>query len=281
MAARSAEDEIEALEESRRWLEAALSGDENWRALKSDTDGGNPTDDAARRTRDMRLEMALADNALFQAWRQVNNTLEALRTRSMTTDPIADPESSLPESPLELPAEIAALLRITASGSLPQQGQNGDMPSASMAAAIPSVAADVEARTRLVARLERMDDRKEVPPNLEARPTSARAPLNGGAPSRPLRSTHLRQQSRSSFGMGLACRRLRQGALPDPDAQRGLAPFERPIGRKASIDQVSHSSTSDEEAQVTIISAEGLRLQRESENRAGIVRRFRKALSGD
>jgi hypothetical protein len=53
---------------------------------------------------------------------------------------------------------------------------------------------------------------------------------------------------------------------------------EEPASRAESY---SPSTDSGEEAEVTIVSAEGLRQRREAEERNTIVRRFRKALSGD
>jgi hypothetical protein len=65
----------------------------------------------------------------------------------------------------------------------------------------------------------------------------------------------------------------------------GSAPFER----LHSLEDVPAptaatylaSGVAEEEAEVTIVSVESLKQRRESDARAGIVRRFRKALSGD
>jgi hypothetical protein len=70
--------DLAALEQARAQLEAALAGDENWRALrKSEGQNGAP-ESAARSARNTRLKMALAENPLYQAWRHLGDAIAAL-----------------------------------------------------------------------------------------------------------------------------------------------------------------------------------------------------------
>lgn len=82
MAAPSAKDELETLEKARAQLEAALAGDEAWRALRQPaSDDAQAAADGARRLRNMRLEKALANNELYKAWKHLNQAIDALRAR--------------------------------------------------------------------------------------------------------------------------------------------------------------------------------------------------------
>jgi ABC-type Na+ efflux pump permease subunit len=72
----------------------------------------------------------------------------------------------------------------------------------------------------------------------------------------------------------------------DAIAERnGSAQFERlrSLGEAPGLTAATYlaSGVAEEEAEVTIVSVESLKQRRESDARAGIVRRFRKALSGD
>ena len=70
--------DLEALEQARERLEAALANDESWRALrKSEGQDGAP-ETAARRARNTRLKMALAENPLYQAWKHLGEAIAAL-----------------------------------------------------------------------------------------------------------------------------------------------------------------------------------------------------------
>jgi len=101
----SHQDEVSLLEEVRARLEAALATDENWRALMRGPAFASEEDAAARRARDTRLEMALADNGVYCAWRHVGEAIAALRGY----DADAGVRRRSPQS--ELPQEIAELIR--------------------------------------------------------------------------------------------------------------------------------------------------------------------------
>src|SRR5947209_1885341 len=132
VAAASATEELEALELARSRLEAALSGDENWRALaRSRADGD---DSAARRARNTRLEMALADNAHYRAWKHLNDALDALRAKStaqaQAAEPLVRPASAAAATRgfATLPDDVEALLRSDAPRDTPQVAEPGAEP---------------------------------------------------------------------------------------------------------------------------------------------------------
>ena len=82
MAASGVTDELASLEQARARLEAALAGDEHWRALRQppgEREGDDEEATAARRARNTRLEMALAENPLYQAWKHLGDAIAALR----------------------------------------------------------------------------------------------------------------------------------------------------------------------------------------------------------
>src|SRR5204862_7897780 len=124
-------DEFGALEQARSRLEAAVADDENWRAL---TQPGRDEDSAearaARQARNTRLEMALAGNAHYQAWKHVNGAIDALRTRSVAgaqaAAPLVRPASAdeATGGSDHLPENVAALLR----DATPQGVQQIDEP---------------------------------------------------------------------------------------------------------------------------------------------------------
>ena len=106
MAASGVTDELTALEEARARLEAALADDEHWRALRQspgEREGDGEEASAARRARNTRLKMALAENPLYQAWKHLGEAIAALRASG------ADAER--PAGSGELPQDIANLLR--------------------------------------------------------------------------------------------------------------------------------------------------------------------------
>jgi hypothetical protein len=103
--ASSRQDEVSLLEETRARLEATLATDENWRALVRGRATASDEDAAARRARDTRLEMALADNGVYCAWCHVSEAIAALRGFQ------ADAGGPPPSPQSELPPDIAELIR--------------------------------------------------------------------------------------------------------------------------------------------------------------------------
>lgn len=130
MAAVDVKSELATLEEARSRLEAALSGDENWRALRTSVAGvGAASYGADRRARDARLEKALDGNPLYQAWKHMSGAIAALHATARDLDgPSADHARPPPDvtasdaAPLanglaaeELPEDIKTLIRRGAS----------------------------------------------------------------------------------------------------------------------------------------------------------------------
>jgi len=283
-------DELGALEQARSRLEAALSDDENWRAL---TQPGRDEDSAearaARQARNTRLEMALADNAHYQAWRHVNGAIDALRTRSLAQPQAAEsfvrPASTgeAARGADDLPENIATLLR----DATPQSVQQVDEPVAPAAGAqSPS------ARAGLLERLEQLEDgqgaaaaESAVRPGVEASPgvqgqasQQERKAQSGPADPPEATVTFVVREARAPLPPAAELQ-SDLGAEPDSalfDRLRSLEEEPVPPG-----ETYSPSKVSGEEAEVTIVSVEGLKQRREAEERDNIVRRFRKALSGD
>jgi len=294
----SAMEELEALGQTRSRLEAALSNDENWRALRqSGADGDDAADSAARRARNTRLEMALADNAIYQAWKHLNGAIDALRARSTAQSQAAEPlvhptpVAKATRGPADLPEDVAALLRTDASGDVPGDAPPGvhraEVDPEPVAAAGPSPSA----RAGLVDRLGRL----EAPPEAEAEP--AARPGVEGSPRPQGRARPQERQARAvpadppEATVTFVVRESRAPLPPStelpPDlgAERNSALFERLRSLNEEPEPTGETyyppDAADEEAEVTIVSVEDLRRRRETDERAGIVRRFRKALSGD
>jgi hypothetical protein len=102
-----AKNELETLEEARAQLETALANDEYWRALRQPASGDARSGAAAaRRARNVRLEKALANNELYQAWKHINHAINALNARRPGLEPASKPptDASNP-SPDEIAVE--------------------------------------------------------------------------------------------------------------------------------------------------------------------------------
>lgn len=291
MATPSAMEELEALERARSRLEAELSSDENWRALRlSQTVDDVGADSEARRARNTRLEMALADNAHYQAWKQLNGAIDALRARSpgqaQAVDAVvrrATGGKTTYES--DLPEDIAAMLR----GELPLDAARGEQHGAPIPVADDPSASG---HSGLVGRLERLDEPLEAQAKIATTPGRAEASPRPQGRARTLgRQAPPVPADPPEATVTFVVRESRAPLLPstelpsDLGTERNSALFERlrtldekpePMGQTQSP-----AEAADEEAEVTIVSVEGLRQSREADERAGIVRRFRKALSGD
>ncbi len=107
------QDVLDVLRQARARLQTLLEVDEHWRALtRGPTPAGDP-DAAARRARDMRLEMALATNAAYRAWRHVGEAIAVLSSEKSEKEAPAPVPSAgaAPGDASELPPHIADLLR--------------------------------------------------------------------------------------------------------------------------------------------------------------------------
>ncbi|KAB2920370.1 MAG: hypothetical protein F9K29_02500 [Hyphomicrobiaceae bacterium] len=111
--------QLAALEQVYSELQASLSSDENWRALRpADRQGLPGNGDPERRQRDARLEMALQENPLYRALDSVGGAIRALREANEGGGDDGG-NLDLPQSqhPLEadLPADIRSLIRADAT----------------------------------------------------------------------------------------------------------------------------------------------------------------------
>jgi hypothetical protein len=268
VAASGVTDELASLEQARARLEAALAGDEHWRALRQSPGQAEDDDDeatAARRARNTRLEMALAENPLYLAWKHLGEAIAALRASS------ADAERPAP--PSDLPDEIAGLLRDHASPDAPPPADKpAEPPSEPEQAAAPDAA---EASPPV------------EPPAPAAAPGKAPAADLDRTPRPPPNGPIAADQEEATVTFVRREPLLPSARLPaDLGTDRDTALFERLRGledkRQPPAGEAAFAPPKDaEEAEVTIVSAEATRLRREAEERAGTIRRLRKALSGD
>ncbi len=311
MAASEAMVELAALERARSRLEAALASDENWRALQqSGADDEAAADSAARSARDTRLQMALADNPVYQAWRHLNEAIDALRAAGADA---SEPVSALvrpvhaDEDALELanlPEDIANLIRRDASTDVPGDHAASPAQGPSEAAADENEPPETGEPAAAPADAEPVDEARSQPGSLAARladtnsePSDQAAPAprpavgkraGGPRPQLPGRDapdpneeatvTFVRREPRVPL--------LPSAQLPaDLGTERKSELFERLRGLSVDPEPpgepVSPAKGSAEEAEVVIVSTEIARERQEAEDRAGRARRFRKALSGD
>jgi hypothetical protein len=254
----SAIQELEALELARGRLEAALANDENWRALcQAGAEDVDRAGRAARQARNTRLEMALVGNAHYQAWKHLNGAIAALRSRNASQAP------QLEDSAPPLPTEPVGTRG-------PAHGQ--------------AVAASPLAPQRLAERLGQLEGGQI---EAIALPGERAGPV--GAVAAKGRRDALVRRDAPEASVTFVVREAQApstqagAALPKSKAQESAARFERVHSLEArEVPGRSQAADgADVEAEVTIISAEGRRQQREAEAMAGHVRRFRRALSGD
>ena len=232
------QDEVSRLEETRARLEATLATDENWRALVRGRASGSDEDAAARRARDMRLEMALADNGVYCAWCHVSEAIAALRGYPDTGAPPPSPQS-------ELPPDIAELIRRRADEE--ERAANEEQHGKPATTAAPPLTPPVGPARDVGAGIAR-----QTPLRHEAAVTFVtREPATVG-----VEGTEKRLPLRE---------RLRDIAA-EPKAQDGG--FRAP-------------KAGNEEADVTILTAEAIQQRAHAERRRLAIARFRKALLGE
>lgn len=304
MTAADESDDLALLEQTRSRLETALSRDEHWRALTLSSAQSGGAEDAARRARNKRLEMALAENPFFRAWKHVSEAIEALRERAAADAAVNAPITEPAEVPIEpgvepsietglvtgadagaapparsglaeriaaeagdafeLPKDILDLIR---AGS-PDAAAPGQ-PSEPDEAAVPGPAA---ARSRVVI------------PSVAA--ASGKAEGQGASQARraPAREAPAWEEASVTFVTREARTAPPAEGLPaDPGAERAPVLFARPRNakRQAEAGDETPPGPDEEEAEVSIITPEMKEAQRKAEEAAAKVRRLRKALSGD
>jgi hypothetical protein len=250
-------EELAALELARCRLEAVLASDENWRALRQAGIEVDPANRAARQARNTRLEMALVGNAHYQAWKHLNGAITALRARNVGQ------ASHSQDTVQPMPMQPA--------------GTRGPMPG-------PAASVSPTAPQRLAERLGQLEG-----PQIEA------IALPGETPGRSLgaligkgHAPGVRRDPPEASVTFVVREVQAPSTQPGEVAGEAMAEhIEARLERLRNFEarQMTASSQAgggtDVEAEVTIISAEGRRQQREAEARAGHVRRFRRALSGD
>ena len=270
--------DLAALEQAREPLEAALAGDESWRALhRSEGQDGAP-ESAARRARNTRLKMALAENPLYQAWKHLGEAIAALhQTRARGEAAAAG-----------LGDDVAALIRDGDTDSI-SQGKFG------------SLARRLEvSRTGTVAR----------PPRRRAEPA---APQAGGSasPAQPPARTEPRTDPGLGTDAGAEAGARAQrwaGTEPDeatvtfvrrepllPSVEKPKAPptapatglfarlrtiADEPQAAPQTPNEAFAAPGGAEEAEVVIRTSESAEAQREAGARAGTGGRLRKTLPG-
>jgi len=253
----SASQELEALELARGRLETVLANDVNWRALsQAGAEDVDRAGRAARQARNTRLEMALAGNAHYQAWKHLNGAITALRARNASQAPQL--EDSAPPLPTEPTGTRGPAHGQTVSTSSPSPQRLAERLGQLEGGQIEAIALPGErGRVGAVAGKGRRDplvrrDAPEASVTFVVREAQAPSTQAGAAP-------------------------------PKSMAQESDARLERVHSLEARevAGRSQAAGGTDAEAEVTIISAEGRRQQREAEAKAGHVRRFRRALSGD
>jgi hypothetical protein len=259
-------EERDALEKARAQLEVTLGSDENWRALRQagQEAGASGVDEAGRRARNTRLELALAGNAHYLAWKRVSEAIAGQMTSESGPPHAARRSGGI----AALLAEVEGPLRSGSAPEAPATGQGGG----------PVEESRPQPAGRLIDRLGDLneDDGGAGPSRRRKVDEKATPPVSADPPEATV--TFVVRETRAPM--------LPSADLsPDLGTQRSSNLFERLRGLRPTpaqpADRVDAAATPVEEAEVTIISAEGLRLRREAEERAGFIQRFRKALSGD
>jgi hypothetical protein len=259
VAAPSATDELKALELARSRLETLLAGDENWRALTLPiADDPRPSAAMARLARNNRLEMALAGNELYQAWKHLNDAITILRVKRVDPGDRAEAATSEKHETPETPRQVAAKAAAQAADALSRIP-----PSLMRRLETVQPPAVVPAEPATQPEVKRPKLRRKPTPNLPE-PEEATVTFVVRAPS----------DSDQRFPAA-------QSVAVDPAHEAAPSQSQERAGDTPEGEDFSPAEFSGVEAEVTIHFPEGLREQREAEERDSIVRRFRKALSGD
>jgi hypothetical protein len=252
VAAPSATDELKALELARSRLETLLAGDENWRALTHPViDDSRPGAAMARLARNNRLEMALAGNELYKAWKHLNDAITFLRAKQLDTDARAEAAASEEHMPPETPRQVAAKAAAQAADALSR---------------IP---------LGLMRRLETVQPHPAASAAPVAHPQPAKQPK---PESKPARAAPEPEEATVTFVVRAASDKRPEAESPEVGTTRKAATSESVRRAGEAFAPAEHGS---EEAEVTIHSPEGLSAQHQAQEQANMVRRFRKALSGD
>ena len=312
-------DELAALEATRARLEAALSADENWRALKqARAENASPTDQRAqRRLRDARLELSLLSNPVYRAWKHVDDAIEVLRKNQETsgnTGALDSVHLHVSGNAAKEVTSLANLSRGIARLMQRRMPEADDEPALarleSLQAPTPAARpiepaafedASVEAEAEIDAASHEQGissmTAQESPPSTTAPPIAAQAasdvrPANAGASAPPRRASRPRPldldeppfDPRFEPEEATVTFVTREPASPRRGSgERKPASPEPTVEPSAPVeaDAAFSSGVDVEEAEVTILTPEDRKLQEETAQRDGNRRRFRKALLGD
>ena len=257
-----ATDELKMLEEARFRLEAALAGDENWRALtRPPARGAADEMSEAHRARNKRLEMALAGNEFYQAWKHLNGAIEALRIKRL---------------------EDAQAQRGDDARRMRDEMQQQAAASAAVADAMRGLP------PRLMRRLEALERQQpdaQIASSRPARPGDSTHPQRSGRNVKPANPEPPEATVTFVVRATTSPPETTAQAAGGNDEASEPSWLERRRGRGGSAserhDGAAQFARDVEEAEVTILTPESLEEQRRAEEHAGVVSRFRKALSGE
>lgn len=269
MAASGMKQDLAALEQARARLEAALASDESWRALRQSDGQDQAQESAARRARNTRLKMALAENPLYQAWKHLGEAIAALHETRAHSEAAAG----------RLPDDVTALLRDPDAEAV-SQGAFGSL-ARRLEVSRPGTPGREPVRGTGP---QAAGKSRAAPPPSTPRAGAQTADAPGAAPQAPPRGRagHEADEATVTF--------VRREPLlpsveqpPDLSAARaqGLFGRLRALADEPHTAQEAYSAPGRaEEAEVVIVSSESAQVRLEAEARAGTVRRLRKTLSG-
>ena len=231
---------------------------------------------------------------IYQAWKHLNGAIDALRARSAARSQAAEP--LVRPAPADKATRGSPTFRTTSppfcAATRPMHAQHGAQRAEEAAgrSRLPAIAVRTSPASWTGSSgwrwAPRSRGKARSPPRRRGKPVAARVGLG-----QQERQTHPVPADPPEATVTFVVRETRAPLLPsaelpsDLGTERNSALFDR----LRSLDEApeppattySPSDAADEEAEVTIVSVEDLRQRREAEERAGIVRRFRKALSGD
>jgi len=273
VAASDVKDELAELERARLRLEAALASDEHWRALQAPMPGEKTATSEARKARDMRLEMALATNPTYRAWKHIVEAMEVLRERPLEADeePVRAGEAA--SSPCD--GEAGPGPEAVAEEEAVRVGPTADAAPPAADGAAPTMPEQPASTDAAVEVAEPVAAAASEQPHLspdDSRPKALRLPPQGAEEATV---TFVRKKPRQPL--------LPAATMPaDLGTQRRSALFDRlrSVKEEEEPAKTAFAPPEDaEEADVVIVPRDSAAPQAEA--RAGRVRRFRKALSGD
>jgi hypothetical protein len=258
------EDEIAVLGQARARLEALLEADENWRALVHRPPSAGEQD-AARRARDQRLEMALAGNVVYQAWRHVGEAIAAVKKGAAPAEPPCEDGQRGGTGASELPEDIAELLRARSAEEARRAQPAPPEPPLAVALAAPSPPLPSPPASSVAP--------PPTPPQAEAEAGAA-----GGAEPESVSFAEATVEFVALEPAPPAPGMEGKGERRPPLRERLRELAAEPEGQTLAF---TPPQGPNEEADVTILTADAIRERRAAEERARAIGRFRKALFGE